>query len=155
MAIKNIIARGVGFTPGSVEFIVTHGFGAAEEAEEAAAPSLGNLGWAPPQHASSHDRKRRREERKRREALKTEIVALFREAVEGPLTEVETERIAVAVAPEGQPTGRGLPTIEAIDFTDLLASLEAAERAVGLLRQILAERQREEDELIAILLLAA
>ncbi len=26
MAIKNIIARGIGFTPGSVKFIVTHGF---------------------------------------------------------------------------------------------------------------------------------
>ncbi len=27
MAIKDIIARGIGFTPGSVKFIVTHGFG--------------------------------------------------------------------------------------------------------------------------------
>ncbi len=26
MAIKNIIARGIGFSPGAVEFIVTHGF---------------------------------------------------------------------------------------------------------------------------------
>lgn len=26
MAIKNIIARGIGFSPGSVKFIVTHGF---------------------------------------------------------------------------------------------------------------------------------
>ncbi len=28
MAIKDIIARGIGFSPGSVKFIVTHGFGA-------------------------------------------------------------------------------------------------------------------------------
>ena len=28
MAIKNIVARGVGFTPGAARFIVTHGFGA-------------------------------------------------------------------------------------------------------------------------------
>ncbi len=27
MAIKNIVARGVGFTPGSVKFMVTSGFG--------------------------------------------------------------------------------------------------------------------------------
>ena len=26
MAIKNIIARGIGFSPGSVKFIITHGF---------------------------------------------------------------------------------------------------------------------------------
>lgn len=29
MAIKDIIARGIGFNPGSVRFIVTHGFAAA------------------------------------------------------------------------------------------------------------------------------
>lgn len=28
MAIKNIIARGIGFSPGSVKFIITHGFAA-------------------------------------------------------------------------------------------------------------------------------
>ena len=30
MAVKNIIARGIGFSPGSLKFIVTHGFGSAE-----------------------------------------------------------------------------------------------------------------------------
>ena len=29
MAIKNIIAAGIGFSPGSVKFIVTRGFGSA------------------------------------------------------------------------------------------------------------------------------
>ncbi len=30
MAVKNIIARGIGFLPGSVKFIVTHGYSSAE-----------------------------------------------------------------------------------------------------------------------------
>ena len=29
MAIKDIIARGIGFSPGSIKFIVTHGFSSA------------------------------------------------------------------------------------------------------------------------------
>lgn len=32
MAIKDIVARGIGFSPGSVEYIVTHGLTAGEEA---------------------------------------------------------------------------------------------------------------------------
>ena len=34
MAIKNIIAKGIGFNPGSVKFIVTHGFGVAVPSTE-------------------------------------------------------------------------------------------------------------------------
>ncbi len=33
MAIKDIIARGIGFSPGAVNFIVTHGFGAGAAIE--------------------------------------------------------------------------------------------------------------------------
>ena len=29
MAVKDIIARGIGFSPGSIKFIVTHGFASA------------------------------------------------------------------------------------------------------------------------------
>ncbi len=43
MAIKDIIARGIGFSPGAVQFIVTHGFGAGEAV--AAAPERTTHGW--------------------------------------------------------------------------------------------------------------
>ena len=39
MAIANIIARGIGFSPGSVKFIVTHGFISGEAPGDAIDPN--------------------------------------------------------------------------------------------------------------------
>ena len=38
MAIKNIIASGIGFSPGSISFIPTHGFSIGEAIEIVASP---------------------------------------------------------------------------------------------------------------------
>ncbi len=126
--------------------------------EEAAVQSLGNLGWAPPQKAPTRDRRLRDEERERREALRTEIIALFREAVKAPLPEEAVERIAQAVAPTALRVVGELPPVSSIDFTGVLSNLDALEEAVELLRQVVAERhreEREEEELIQILMMVA
>lgn len=39
MAVKHIISPGIGFSPGSVEYIVTRGFGASQAVAETGTPS--------------------------------------------------------------------------------------------------------------------
>lgn len=131
MAIKNIIARGIGFSPGSVKFIPTHGLIAG--AEVIVEASLGNLGFG--------EQEDPRKRKVRKETLRREIEELFEDTREIKVPKVVEQQIVKIVAPGSDKIPSGVP------IGDLLVSLEQMQE----LRDLL-ERLKEEDELILLMM---
>lgn len=154
MAVKDIIARGIGFNPGSVAFIVTHGLTAG--GVEPAPVARGGYVETPAERRRRLAREKLaadRNERRFREMSLTAIEQELRDAMAPPPepepVPIRDARAAVreAVEPFRQPEGE-------LDVQTMLIEQARLTAILGRLARLQVELENREDEdAIALLLL--
>ena len=166
MALKDIIARGVGFSPGAVQFIVTHGFGAGEDA----AVTGGYTPYAvydPGQE--KRVRARRRELRRERDKLRADLQFLVSggpEKAPEKRPEITTQVVERAVRePRRDRTAENALALQMASIAvrqarlevigNELLALDVEFRAIQARARGEARRLARENELLTILLLAS